>query len=149
VPIVHDDEVLVSFEVADGYTADVREAIASGLRTTFTYEVQLRMVVPAWVDRTIVTSIIGTSDQYDNLTRRHSLSRSVDGRVVESIVTEDETVVREWLTQVNRLRLCRTSRLERNRDYYVRVNARLRPQGSSVFGWANVISGLAKFTFVP
>ena len=44
VPIVHGDEVLVSFELADAYTGDVREAISSGLRTTFTYNVELRMV---------------------------------------------------------------------------------------------------------
>ena len=51
VPIVNDNEVLVSFELADAYTTDVREAISSGLRTTFTYDVELRMVAPLWVDR--------------------------------------------------------------------------------------------------
>src|SRR5712692_6810898 len=77
VPIVRDDKVLVSFELADAYTPDVREAISSGLRTTFTYDVELRMVVPAWVDRTIATVVISSSDQYDNLTRRHTLSRTI------------------------------------------------------------------------
>ena len=55
VPIVNDDEVLVSFELADAYTNEVREVISSGLRTRFTYEVDLRMVAPLWVDRSIVT----------------------------------------------------------------------------------------------
>ena len=53
VPLVADGEVLVTFELADAYTQDVREAIASGLRTTFTYDVELRMPVAGWVDRTI------------------------------------------------------------------------------------------------
>src|SRR5712692_7993386 len=78
VPMVRDDKVLVSFELADAYTDDVREAIASGLRTTFTYDVELRMSVAAWVDRTIALAVVSTTDQYDNLTRRHSLSRLVD-----------------------------------------------------------------------
>ena len=69
VPIVNDNEVLVSFELADAYTNDVREAISSGLRTTFTYDVDLRMVAPLWVDRTIVTVVVSTTDQYDNLTQ--------------------------------------------------------------------------------
>ncbi len=55
VPIVSKDDVVVSFEGADTYTDEVRAAISSGLRTTFTYEVELRMLVPAWVDRTIAS----------------------------------------------------------------------------------------------
>src|SRR5438876_6341321 len=90
VPLVHDDEVLVSVELNDGYTDAVRETIASGLRTTFTYDVELRMTVPAWIDRIIATAVISNTDQYDNLTRRHSLSRTIDGRVDSVLVTEDE-----------------------------------------------------------
>ncbi|PYR13873.1 MAG: hypothetical protein DMF99_00150 [Acidobacteria bacterium] len=61
-PIVRDDQVLVTIELAEVYTDAVRDAIASGLTTTFTYELELRTaapriwVIPAWMDRTIVTS---------------------------------------------------------------------------------------------
>jgi hypothetical protein len=149
VPIVNDSEVLVSFELADAYTNDVRDAISSGLRTTFTYDLDLRMVAPLWVDRTIVTVVVSTSDQYDNLTRRHILTRMVDGRVEDTLVTEDQGVVGRWLTTFTRLPLCQTSRLDSGRDYYLRISARSRPHGDSLFGWANAITGLAKFTFVP
>ncbi len=148
VPIVYDDQVLVSFELADAYTDEVRDAIASGLRTTFTYDVELRMVVPAWVDRTIATAVVSTSDQYDNLIRRHSLTRTVDGRVEEASVTEDDAVVRRWLTTLSRLPLCRTSKLDPSRDYYVRIRARVRPHRASIFDWAGGITGQAKFTFI-
>ena len=60
---------------------EVRQAIASGLRTTFSYDIELRMVVPTWVDRTIATATVTISDQYDNLTRRYSVTRMVDGRI--------------------------------------------------------------------
>ena len=62
VPVTSDDKVVVSFELGDAYTTEVREAISSGLRTTFTYEIELRMVVPIWVDRTIATSVVSTSE---------------------------------------------------------------------------------------
>lgn len=149
VPIVGGDQMLVSFELSDAYTSEVRDAIASGLRTTFTYDVDLRMVVPVWVDRTVATAVVTTVDQYDNLTRRHSLSRMVDGRIVEALVTEDESVVERWMTVVNRLPLCQTSRLDSNRDYYVQISARARPRGSSLLGWANAVTGHAQFTFIP
>src|SRR6188472_805118 len=81
IPIVGDDKVLVTLELADAFTDEVREAISSGLRTTFTYEIELRMVVPLWVDPIICTAVVAATDQYDNLTRRHTLSRTIDGRV--------------------------------------------------------------------
>jgi len=149
VPIRSDDRVVVSVELADGYTDEVRQAIASGLRTTFTYTIDLRMLVPGWVDRTVASSTISLSDQYDNLTRRHSLSRVVDGHVDETLVTDDDETVRLWLTTVTRLPIVRTTRLDASRDYYVRITAQARPRGGSLLGWANAITGQAKFTFIP
>ncbi len=148
VPAVRDDQVLVSFEVADGYAEDVRDAISSGLRTTFSYDVELRMIVRGWVDRIIATAEVSTTDQYDNLTRRHRLVRTIDGRVAESMATEDEGVVRRWLTTLNGLALCDTSKLDPHRDYYVRVSAHV-PHRTSLLGLTNAVIGQTKFTFIP
>ena len=103
------DRLLVSLELDGTDVAAVREAIASGLRTTFTYELELRTTVPGWIDRTIATTVVTMSDRYDNLTRRHTLSRSVDGRVEEVTVTEDEAIVQSWLTKLSRVPLYNTS----------------------------------------
>jgi hypothetical protein len=150
VPIVRDGAVLVSFELADGFTEDVRAVIRSGLRTTFTYSIDLRVDVPAWVDRTIGSAIITNTVQYDNLTRRHTIMRTLDGRVEDSLVTEDEHVVRQLMTSFDRMPLFRTSRLEPNREYYIRVRAQARPRsGAFLWPWDGGPSGLAKFTFIP
>src|SRR4029078_11109549 len=79
VPISADDRVVVSVELSDAYTDEARQAIASGLRTPFTYTIVLRILVPGWVDGTVSVSRVGLSDQYENLARRHTLSRIVDG----------------------------------------------------------------------
>src|SRR4051812_34836206 len=84
VPIVRDDRVVVSAQLSDAYSDDIRQAVASGLRTTFSYDIELRVVVPGWVDRTIATAAVTTIDQYNNLTRRHSLSRMIDGRMEDA-----------------------------------------------------------------
>ena len=149
VPVVHDEEVSVSFELTDAFTDDVRAAIASGLRTTFTYNVELRMDVPAWFNRTIASMVVTTSDQYDNLTRRHTMTRLVDGRVVDTLTTDDEEVVKRWLTTVTRMPLCETSRLDVNSEYYVQISARGRPNRGSLLGWVSAVHGEAKFTFIP
>lgn len=149
VPLVRDDRVLVTFELADGFTDDVRAAVRSGLKTTFTYTVDLRLEVPVWADRTIGTSVVANSVEYDNLTRRHTIVRTVDGRVEQSQVIDDEATVRQWMTSFRQLPLFRTSDLLPNRDYYVRVSAVARPtNGSILWPWGSGTSGQAKFTFV-
>jgi hypothetical protein len=149
VPLVRDDRVLVTFELGQGFTDDVRAAILSGLKTTFTYTVDLRLDVPVWADRTIGSAIVTNSVEYDNLKRRHTIVRMIDGRIDQSQVTEDETVVRQWMTTFKQLPLFRTTLLLPNRDYYVRVSAVARPtNGSILWPWGSVTSAQAKFTFI-
>ena len=146
-PIVNGNRVVVSFELNDAYNDAVREAIASGLRTTFTYQLELR--TPGWIDRTVGTTIVATTDQYDNLTRRHTLTRTVDGRVEDVLVTEDDAVVKTWLTKWSRVPVADTAKLDATRDYYVRVTTRARPAGGSLLGLTKTITGQVKFTFIP
>ena len=146
-PSINDNRVVVSFELNDAYDDAVREAIASGLRTTFTYELELR--TPAWIDRTVGTTIVAATDQYDNLTRRHTLTRTVDGRVEHVLVTEDDAVVKIWLTKWSRVPVADTAKLDPTRDYYVRVTTRARPLGGSLLGLTKTITGQVKFTFIP
>jgi hypothetical protein len=149
VPLVRDDAVLVSFELTDGYTPAVKDAVHSGLKTTFTYEIELRQDVPAWVDRTIAMSVVTNSVQYDNLTRRATLTRTLDGHVESTDTTEDEAVIRQWMTTFQKMPLFKTEELEQNREYYVRVRATARPtNGSMLWPWGSGISGITKFTFL-
>ena len=149
VPLVREDKVLVTFELADGFTDEVREAVRSGLKTTFIYTVELRLEVPAWVDRTIATAVVTNSVEYDNLTRLHSVVRVLDGKVDGTQVTDSETAVGQLLTSFQRLPLFRTSVLEPNREYYVRISASARPSnGAFLWPWGSGTSGQAKFTFI-
>ena len=150
VPLIRDGHVLVSWELADGYTDDVRDFIQSGLQTTFSYTVELRMRVPAWVDKTLDSAVVSTTVEFDNLTRRHTVSRLLDGRVEDSHVIEDEGQVRKLLTTFDKLPLFRTAKLEPNRDYYVLVRAKARPHNGAIFWpWDAAPAGSAKFTFIP
>ena len=147
-PISSNDRLLVTCELEGADVNAVQEAIASGLRTTFTYELELRTIVPGWIDRTITTMVVTMSDQYDNLTRRHTLTRMVDGNIEDATVTGDETIVRAWLTKLNRVPVYDTSRLDPSRDYYVRITSRARPFGGSLLGLTRTLTASAKFTVV-
>ncbi len=153
--LVRDGRVYVSFTLANGFNAETRAAIHSGLPTSITYDVELRRRVPAWFDRTISAVTSTVRAQYDNLTRRHQLTRSIDGRVEEARPEDNEDAVRAWMTtfgKPERIPLFTTSRLEANGEYYVRVEARTRPRVSWFFFWPwerGTASGIAPFTFIP
>jgi hypothetical protein len=150
VPLVRDGHVLITFQMADGFNDDVRAAIRSGLKTTFTYTVDLRTPVTIWLDRTIASVVVSTSVQYDNLTRRHTVVRAIDGRVEDAVVVENDEDVRALVTKLDRLPLFRVSTLEANREYYVRVRAEVRPRSASfLWPWGSGRSAQAKFTFIP
>lgn len=150
VPLVRDHQVLVTLELTDGMTDEVWAAIRSGLRTTFTYSVELRQDVRAWRDRTIETATVATSIEYDNLTRTHRGNRLIDGREAGSLSTEDEDAVRDWMTSLTRVPLFDTAQLQPNREYYIRVSTSARPTGGSILGWlGSGPSGQAHFTFIP
>lgn len=150
-PLVRDGSVLISFELADALTDEMRAAIRSGLPTVFSYEVQLRRAAPVWFDRTIASATVSASVRYDNLTNRYQVSRMQGGHVEDSQVTDEEEVVRRMLTSFERLPLFSTTQLEPNVEYYVRVRARTQPRNTWFF-WPwdrDAASAVARFTFIP
>jgi hypothetical protein len=149
-PIARDGQVLVSFDLTDAFSSDVRDAIQSGLPTTFSYEVELRRGSTLF-DRTVASVTVEASVRFDNLTRRYQISRTVDGRVEDARPTEDQEAVRRWLTHFEQVPLSNTSTLETNGEYYVRVRAKTRPRNTWFF-WPwdrGGVFGQAKFTFIP
>ena len=151
-PIQRDGQVLVSFELTDAFSPDVRDAIQSGLPTTFSYEIDMRRGAEIWFDRTIASVTIAASVRFDNLTRRYQMSRAFDGGVEDARPTEDEDAVRRWMTRFEQIPVSATSALETNAEYYVRVRASARPRNSFWFflPWdRGSILGVAKFAFIP
>src|SRR6187200_3204574 len=83
-PLIRDGQVLVTFSLDGGLTDEMKAVVQSGLRTVFTYTVELKMRQAGFFDRTVSTAIVSTSVDYDNLTRRHTISQSRNGRVEQS-----------------------------------------------------------------
>jgi len=143
--------VLVSFTLVNGVTSELQAAIRSGMAATIAYEVELRRGGTLWFDRTLASSTVTASAQYDNLTRQHRLSRTVDGRGEEPRLAEDEAEVREWMTVFKQLSLFGTQALEANAEYYVRVRARTRPRVNWLPLWPwehGAPTGEARFTLI-
>jgi len=148
VPIVRGDHLVVNVELREGLTPDVRAAIDSGLKTIFTYTVELRMDASWWLDRRVATSVVTNSVELDNLTGIHTLERRIDGRNDKSKTTQDSLEVRQWMTNLKDLALFKTRILQPNREYYVRVSATARPSyGSILWPFGSGTSAQTKFVF--
>jgi hypothetical protein len=149
--LAKDGRVLVSFTLSNGFTAELQEAIRSGLAATIAYEIELRRGGTLWFDRTIATVTVTATARYDNLTRQHQLSRTVDGRGEEPRLTENEAQVREWMTVFKQLPVFSARQLEPNAEYYVRVRARTRPRVNWLLFWPwehGAPTGEARFTLI-
>ena len=145
------DHVLVSLELTGAYTAEVRDAVASGLETTFSFDIELRQPVAFWLDRTVDRVSVSASVRYDGLSGRYRVRRIVDGRVEQVQIVEEEAAVRQLLTTFERLPLFNTRDLETNGEYRVRVRVVRRPR-TEWFRWPwdrAAALGRASFTFLP
>jgi hypothetical protein len=150
VPLPRDGEVLISFQLAQPLTPELRQQIHSGLTVSFVYKVDLRRSSPIWIDRTIASAVVTATVKYDNLTRRYHLTRMLDGSTDTAETTDKEEAAWAWVTtQFERLPLFRRVPLESNAEYYVRVRAHSQPRSASfVWPWGgDDVVGLAKFTF--
>jgi hypothetical protein len=150
-PLARDGQLLVTFTLTDGLDDEVRAAVHSGMNITFQYQVDLRRSTTLWLDRTIASAVVSASVRYDTLTRKYHFTRMHDGRTLIADSTDSYDVVRQWLTDFDKMPLFNSSTLERNSEYYVRVRATKSPRNASfIWPWpGHDVMGQVKFTFLP
>jgi hypothetical protein len=148
-PLAKDGRILVTLRMSDVFTDEVRDAMQSGLRITFVYDIELKRSTALWVDRTLATARVTATIEYDILARRYLATRLEDGHMEKVDTFDREDDARAWLTEFDKLALFNTGSLELNSEYYLRVRARTTPRNASfVWPWEGGIAGLAKFTFI-
>lgn len=150
-PLPRDGQVLVSFQLQQELTDEVRTTIRSGMAVSFIYKVDLRRGSAVWFDRTLASTVVKATVRYDNLTRRYLLTRTLDGRMERPDTTDSEEVAWKWLTdQFDRLPLFSSVTLESNGEYYVRVSAHTAPRNAAfVWPWrGDDVVAFTKFTLI-
>ncbi|MCX6539724.1 MAG: DUF4390 domain-containing protein [Acidobacteria bacterium] len=148
--VARDGRVYVSCTFAASTLDELGEAIHAGLTTSITYDVDLRRPL-WWFDRTLASSTVVASVQHDTLTGRYQLTRTIDGRNEDTLVTDDQNAVKKFLTTFARLPLFSAVELEANVEYTVRLRVRTRPRVTwFVWPWEpSTATGTARFTFIP
>ncbi|MEO7794517.1 MAG: DUF4390 domain-containing protein [Thermoanaerobaculia bacterium] len=83
-------QVLVGFHLANGLDSDTRERIASGLPTSFIYELELKRDRKHWWDRGLNATILEVVAMYNAVTREYLVNTKQGGKLIESRTVRDE-----------------------------------------------------------
>jgi hypothetical protein len=140
-PVLADDKVMATFAAPSVFSADVREAVQSGLAVTFTFTAELRRTATLWFDHTVASADVSSTVKYDTLTGAYQVSKLRGDTVHWSQQTRKEDEMRLWMTEFERVTLDDLDALNGNGEYYIRVRARDNlPRGFSLwpFGRAEV-----------
>jgi Domain of unknown function (DUF4390) len=150
-PQARGDAIVVSFSTSRAVTPAIEQAIASGLPTTFTYDVELRQPSTFWFDKLVDSARIAVTVRFEPLTRRYHVTLLQDGRVAEERATDRVEDVRRWVSTFDRLPLFTTRELQEHTTYDVRVRGRTAPRHTwSFWPWSRPSAlGSAGFTFLP
>ena len=126
-PLVQPDasHLRVSFELSGGFDEALRERIASGLATTFDYEIELRRDRKRWFDAHVASADVQLSAMYNALTREYLVNLKVDGRLIESRSVRDEAALEAAMTRLERLPVFPIAGVPRGVRILVRARALL------------------------
>lgn len=149
--VTGDGKVFASFAAPAAFTAAARDVVKGGFPLTFTFTVELRRPSAVWLDRTLSSATLEASVKYDTLTRVYQVFKKQDDRVTWSDHTDQEDVMRGWLTGFDGVSLQPSEPLEPNADYYVRVRLHAKPRLTFSWWWPfghDDGSGRKDFTFI-
>ena len=149
--LIKDKKIFATFRMTDAFNEDIERTIASGLAVSFRYEVQLKKVRSIWINQKVDTRRITNTVTYDNITKRYTLARDIDGAIAATDVVADLNDMVEFMTVVNDVGLFDVSNMEVNSDYYLRVRGVVKERNLFLIvpwdqdsGWEKVY-----FTYLP
>jgi len=149
--LIKDKKIFLTFRMIDAFNEDIERSIASGLPVSFRYEVQLKKVRTIWFNQRVVTRRITNTVTYDNITKRYTLSRDIDGGIVATALVVDPDEMMRFMTVVSDLEVFDVSFLDPNSDYYLRVKGLVKERNLFLFVPWDQDSGWEKtyFTYLP
>ncbi len=117
------DDLLIYLTAKDAFPAKIVEAIHSGVPATFTFFINLYRVRSFYPDKRITDLQLTHSMKYDSLKKEYIISRSWEDR--RPLTTKSLAEAQKLMTEVDSLRIVALNRLEKGRQYQIRVKAEL------------------------
>jgi len=117
------DHVLVYFTVNDCFTLEMNNAIESGLKTSFTFFVNLYEKRDLWWDSEIVALEVSHAIKYDNLKKVYEVTLSEENNKVLTVKSYEQA--KKLMAEVAALKLAPLHHLKKGGRYQLRLMAEL------------------------
>lgn len=114
----------VSFHVEDCFTEKMEEAIQTGIKTIFTFYLQVYQKRVWWKDRRVVSVQFHRVIQYDPIRGEYQVTFSEKGA---SLLTKNLEEAKKWMTRVETVEMKPFSDLKPGISTYLRIKAGLDP----------------------
>lgn len=121
----HDGQVLASCRLQDGLTAGMDEEIAAGLEVTIEYRLHLYRRRAGLPDALLAKRRVDCSVRHETLTRQYTLTRRLDGEIVDTRVTADPLEARDFLTRLSDVLVADEGLLAGEGRYYLKAKSNL------------------------
>jgi len=112
----------VSFRISNCFTADMEEAVLSGVETTFKILLVLEKPGFPLFQQKLVDVVLDHTIKYDRINNEFQVTRSQNQEV---LTTTDFEEAKKWMSEVNDLPLIPMWRLDKDSEYRLRVKAEL------------------------
>jgi hypothetical protein len=116
-------DLSISFKVIDCFTEDMKAAIDNGIRTTFTFFVELNENRDYWWDRGIADVKASHEIQYDSLKKIYTIFMSEHAG--EPLVVSDFEKAKDAMSRISNLHVAKLTNLTKGERYQVRMMAEL------------------------
>jgi hypothetical protein len=117
------DDLLLYLTVKDAFPAKIEETVHSGVPATFSFLINLYEVRNFWLDRQIAEIKITNTMKYDNLKKNYTVTRTWESSKPHVVTSLAEA--RKLMTDVDSLTITPLGRLEKGKQYQIRVKAEL------------------------
>ena len=116
------DDLLMYLNVEGAFVDEIKEAILSGVPTTFSFFITLYKVRNLWFDNNLADLKISHTIKYNNLKKEFTVTRSESSK---SVVTQSFGEAQKLMSEIDRLKVIPLIMLEKGSHYQIRANAEL------------------------
>ncbi len=113
--------ITVSFRVEEGFTRDIKEAILSGMPTTFTFFIKVQRKRTLWWDEEVGSFRFRHTVRYDNLKEEFTVTLEEDKRDVK---VKDIDAAKDLMVRVKDFSI--PVRFQDGKIYYIKTKAELK-----------------------
>ncbi len=117
------DDLLVYMKVEGAFKEKMKQAILSGVPTTFSYLVRLNRVRNMWGDKNIVDLKVIHTIKYNNLKKEFVVIRSWENK--NPFVTQSFDEAQKQMAEIDGLKVVSLNMLEKGRRYQLGAKAEL------------------------